>query len=244
MPGGRRYGIPGMVRPARRRRSPLSSGSCTTRSASYSSHLPQNCPPLLPGRATPPGYRPAHRNRAPDRSLGTPIHLPASWNVRRECPLLVGAFRSAPAISCAGPISPPRPRRSTSATSPRSPSEPYAATHTEEPNMFSPDLDPLTQFEQISTIGDVIAASLRIEEISPEDAKQLLHSHASGRREYAVRRVVSRNRSARVRDVHGRGDHRKAGATFPRLGRRSRRVLSGLMSPGCKGRADCLPSPS
>ena len=30
----------------------------------------------------------------------------------------------------------------------------------------------LTQFEQISTIGDVIGRSLRIEEISPEDAKQ------------------------------------------------------------------------
>ena len=51
----------------------------------------QNGAPLLPRRAAQSGRAAAPGNRAADRNLRPPVDVPAARNVRRECPVLVGA---------------------------------------------------------------------------------------------------------------------------------------------------------
>ena len=102
----------------------------------------------------------------------------------------------------------------------------------------------LTQSEQISTIGDVIGRSLRIEEISPEEAKQEFFtlmpppvvnmlfgawSAAIGQPAY-VTSTVAEITGRPARTFHDwAADH--AVAFRPDV-------------TGMRGRADCLPSPS
>ncbi len=62
--------------------------------------------------------------------------------------------------------------RSTSVTSPPSRSAPCVRMDTLERNMCLTGSQSLSQFEQISIIGSVIGRSLRMEEISPEDARR------------------------------------------------------------------------
>ena len=88
----------------------------------------------------------------------------------------------------------------------------------------------LSQFEQVSTIGRVIGRSLRIEEISPDEARRELLPSCLRRREYAARRLGCRNRPTCVRYIHRRRDHRSTGTDVPRLGHRSRCGVSSVIA--------------
>ena len=79
----------------------------------------------------------------------------------------------------------------------------------------------LSQFEQVSAIGRVIGRSLRIEEISPDEARrEPLNHRAVGCREYAARGLGCRHRPTCARDVHNRRDHGSTCKDVPRLGNR------------------------
>ena len=165
------------------------------------------------------------------------MDVPAARNVRRECPALVGAADPRRAMSCAGPMlaapTAPIDERDIAAVAVRALCEDGHAGA--EYVLTGPQS--LSQFEQMATIGDVIGRSLRIEEISPEEARrELLAVMPCVCREYAARRLGCGNRPTRVRDIHGRRDHRIAGANVPRLGHRSRRGVSGV--------TECILDPS
>src|SRR6266480_1423109 len=72
-------------------------------------------------------------------------------------------------MSCAGRISPLLQPRSTSVISPQS-----RSSHNAGAEYVLTGPESLSQFEQVSTIGGVIGRSLRIEEISPDEARREL----------------------------------------------------------------------
>ena len=80
----------------------------------------------------------------------------------------------------------------------------------------------LSQFEQVSIIGEVMGRSLRFEEMSPEEAHRELLTVASANHTDAAEELGSRNGPACICDIRSRRYHRNAGAEIPRLGNRSR----------------------
>ena len=82
----------------------------------------------------------------------------------------------------------------------------------------------LSQHEQISTIGSVIGRSLRIEEISAEEARR------QGLPGDVARRVGCRDRSTRVRHIHGSGNHRKTRTDVSGMGHGERCGISSVTS--------------
>ena len=88
----------------------------------------------------------------------------------------------------------------------------------------------LSQFEQVSTIGDAIGRSLRIEEISPDEARRELLTLMPA---FVVNMLLDAwaaaiGQPALVTSTVAR-DHRSAGTNVPRLGDRSRRGVSGVI---------------
>src|ERR1039457_3306768 len=174
MPGWHRCGVPCVDRTAGRRRSRFGAD----REAGTAHRIPlisvQNGTPLLPGRPAQSGLGAARGNRAADRNLRTPVDVPAARNVRRECPALVGAAdprrRRCRALAHGAAPTAPIHKRDIAAVAIRALCEDGHAGA--EYVLTGPQS--LSQFEQISTIGDVIGRSLRLEEISPEDARHEL----------------------------------------------------------------------
>jgi len=100
------------------------------------------------------------------------VDPPAARDVRRKCCELVGAADSRPAMSCAGRIlaTAPIDERDIAAVAVRALCEDGHAGA--EYVLTGPQS--LSQFEQVSTIGRVIGRSLRIQEISPDEARREL----------------------------------------------------------------------
>ena len=221
MPGWRRYGVPGVGCPAGRRCSRSPADPEAARGASYSSPSPH--------KTAHPFFQGGRPN--PVLALRTEIERLIETSGRQWTFLRPGMFATnalhwwAPRIRAgsdvvrwpyaAAPTAPIH-ERDIAAVAVRALCEDGHAGA--EYVLTGPQS--LTQFEQISTIGDVIGRSLRMEEISPEDAKhELLTSDASLRREYAARCLGRGNRSTCARDIHRRRDRRSARANVPRLGR-------------------------
>ena len=79
----------------------------------------------------------------------------------------------------------------------------------------------LSQFEQVSTIGRVIGRSLRIEEISPDDARrELLTVMPLPVVNMLLNAWACRHWATGLRHIHVRGGHRISGTDVPRLGHR------------------------
>ena len=80
----------------------------------------------------------------------------------------------------------------------------------------------LTQAEQVRAIGDAIGRRLVFHELTPDEFRSENAAIPAAGGEHAARRVGCRGGAAGVRDVHGGGGHRNAGAQLRRVGGRER----------------------
>ena len=150
------------------------------------------------------------------KASGIDWTLPA----RRECwpatPGIGGHDRSVTAVSCAGRTSVSQQLRSTNATSRLSAMRTLCDDGHAGTEYVLTGPQSLSQFQQLSTIGDVIGCKLTIKIPRDEAQSESVRDHAETHCQNANQCLVSRDGPARLRYIDRRGDHRHAGTNVPR----------------------------